>query len=110
MGRRIKNITRTNPKPQAFGELGNVGEALFQGLGQQYMVDRVKFGQRVGAPVDPIVLADMAETASIAMIASILPVPDRASIKDIIDAGMSVDHLPVVNSDHRIQEALIAHA
>lgn len=98
--------TMKQPKVSAFGELGNVGEALFRGLGQQYMQDRAAFAKRVGSPLDPVTMADFAETASIAMVASILPTPDQSAMKDIVDAGMCVDHLPVVLNDHRIQEGL----
>ena len=92
-------------KPSAFGELGNVGEALFRGLGQQAITARVK----VGTPLHVLDLADYGETASALMVMSILPKPDQAAIEDIIDAAMSVDHLPVVINDHRILEALTAN-
>jgi len=97
----------TKKNMSAFGELGNVGEALFKGLGQQYMQDRAEFSMRIGSSVTALQMADWAEVASIAMIASILPTPDRSAMEDIVNAGMLVDHLPVALGDHRIKEALI---
>ena len=97
-------------KTPAFGELGNVGEALFRGLGQQYMQDRAAFARRVGSPINDLEIADFAEIASIAMVASILPAPDRAAMEDIVHAGMLVDHLPIARADHRIQEGLHHYA
>lgn len=97
-------------KTPAFGELGNVGEALFRGLGQQYMTARAGLNARFPNMDSELALADMAETASIIMLASILPTPDRAAMEDIVGAAMLVDHLPIARADHRIQEGLHHYA
>ena len=95
------------PKQNTFPELGNLGEALFRGLGQQYMQDRAKLNARFVGDNPALDLADMAETATVVMLAGILPTPDRSAMEDIVAAAMSVDHLPTVMSDRRIQEGIV---
>jgi len=105
-----KDTETKSRRSPVFGELGNVGEALFRGLGQQYMQDRVKLTgtSHWYHDLSTEEIADVAETATIALLVSILPAPDRAAAQDIVAAGMSVDHLPVALSDHRIQEGVRA--
>lgn len=96
------------PAPQAFGELGNLGEAMIASLGAQCGREIAKLKRLPAFRIkDTLEVADRAEAMTAAILVSVLPEPDQRAAEDIVNAVMSVDLLPVVNRDHRIQEALI---
>jgi len=101
-----KNIHRA-PKPQVFGEMGSFGEAMIQSLGRQCGHEIAKMKRSPGFSIkDALEVADRADSMTAAVLVSLLPTPDQAAALDITNAVLSVDLLPVVLNDHRIQEAL----